>query len=96
MTKKSSEATNQTLELIKRLSLSIGVSGYSGPNNVHQVITAEMTPYADRVERDRMGSVIGLKEGDQAKPKTQNPKPKSKIQNPKSCWPPTWMKLGPS
>ena len=57
------ESNNSTAELIKRLSLAVGVSGYSGPNNIHDVVTTELTPYVDRVERDRMGSVIGIKEG---------------------------------
>ncbi len=70
MVEKSNETTNQTIELLKRLSLAIGVSGYSRQNNVHEVVTAELTPYTDRVERDRMGSVIGIKEGQQQIPET--------------------------
>src|SRR6185503_1546892 len=70
MAEKSNETTKQTIELLKRLSLAIGVSGYSRQNNVHEVVTAELTPYTDRVERDRMGSVIGIKEGQQQVPET--------------------------
>jgi endoglucanase len=66
MAKESNGSTHQTIELLKRLSLAIGVSGYSGSNNVHEVVAAELTPYADRVEHDRMGSVIGVKQGNQS------------------------------
>jgi len=66
MTDPSIRASDSTQELIKRLSQAIGVSGYSGPNSVHETIRVEMAPYADRVERDRMGSVIGIKAGDAA------------------------------
>ncbi|MFN8457599.1 MAG: M20/M25/M40 family metallo-hydrolase [Anaerolineae bacterium] len=64
MAKPSNEATNLTLELLKRLSVAIGVSGYRGQNNVHEVVKNELAPYVDRVEQDRMGSVIGLKLSD--------------------------------
>lgn len=62
MTEKSK---NPTTELIKRLSLAIGVTGYTGHNNIYEAVTAELAPYVDRVERDRMGSVIGIKTGEQ-------------------------------
>lgn len=65
MAKKLNGSTNQTIELIKRLSTAVGVSGYTGQNNVHEVITAEFTPYVDRVIRDRLGSIVGVKEGEQ-------------------------------
>lgn len=65
-----------TIELLKRLSLAIGVGGYSGPNNVQAVAAAELSPYADRVERDRMGSVIGIKPGEQL---SSNGKPRRKV-----------------
>ncbi|MDX1523759.1 MAG: M20/M25/M40 family metallo-hydrolase, partial [Anaerolineae bacterium] len=65
---------HQTTELIKRLSLAIGVTGYSGPNNIHDLIAAEFVPLTDQVERDRIGSVVGLKSG-MGKPG----KPKRKI-----------------
>lgn len=65
MAKESNNSTKPTIELLKRLSLAVGVSGYSRQNSVHEVVTAELTPYADRVERDRMGSVIGIKFGEQ-------------------------------
>jgi endoglucanase len=32
---------------------------------VHKVIADEMAPYVDRVEQDRMGSVVGVKQGQQ-------------------------------
>ncbi|MEW5961799.1 MAG: M42 family peptidase, partial [Chloroflexota bacterium] len=54
-----------TLELIKRLSVAIGVTGYSGPQAIQPAIAAEMSPYVDRVDRDRLGSVIGFKPGQQ-------------------------------
>lgn len=65
MTTNSHDVSNQTLELIKRLSIAIGVTGYSGENAVQDVIAAEMKPSADRIERDRLGSVIGIKDGQQ-------------------------------
>lgn len=65
MAQESNGSTQQTIELLKRLSSAIGVSGYSGGNSVHEVVAAELTPYANRVERDRMGSIIGLKLGEQ-------------------------------
>jgi tetrahedral aminopeptidase len=72
MAKNSNEIPNQTIELLKRLSLAVGVSGYSRQNSVHEVVAAELMPYADRVERDRMGSVIGLKLGEQNQPRPEN------------------------
>lgn len=65
MTKESGNSSQPTIELLKRLSLAVGVSGYGRQNSIHEVITAELAPYADRVERDRMGSVVGIKEGEQ-------------------------------
>lgn len=70
MAKESNGLTQQTTELIKRLSLAIGVGGYSGSNNIHDVVAAELAPYADRVERDRIGSVVGVKQGDQSPSET--------------------------
>ena len=61
-----SETKNPTIEMLKRLSLAVGVTGYSGSDDVHQAVTTELTPYVDRVERDRMGSVIGYKAGQQS------------------------------
>lgn len=63
MTDKVDNSTNPTAEIIKRLSLAVGVTGYTGPNNIQDVVAAELSPYVDRVERDRMGSVIGIKAG---------------------------------
>jgi endoglucanase len=63
MTKPSKQST---FDLIKNLSIATGVSGYRGPNEVHAAVTAALTPYVDRVDRDRLGSVIGLKLGQQA------------------------------
>lgn len=65
MAKETNNSTKSTVELLKRLSLAVGVSGYNRQNSVHEVVAAELTPYADRVERDRMGSIIGIKEGEQ-------------------------------
>lgn len=65
MNEKSNQTNHQTTELIKRLSVAIGVTGYVGQNAIQQVISEEMTPYVDRLERDRMGSVIGIKTGEQ-------------------------------
>lgn len=66
MTQQATDSNKQTIELLKRLSLATGVTGYSGPNSVHEVIAAELSAFVDRVERDRMGSVVGIKEGRQA------------------------------
>lgn len=60
------ETKNPTLEMLKRLSLAVGVTGYGGPNSVHSVVTDELEPYVDRVDQDRMGSVIGFKAGRQS------------------------------
>jgi len=66
MTKEATESKNHTIELIERLSRAVGVGGFNGPNNIYQAVLAEMGPYVDQVQRDRMGSVIGLKTGQQA------------------------------
>lgn len=55
---------NPTVELITRLSQAVGVSGYQGAGDIHAVVTAELTPCTDQIERDRMGSIIGLKKGE--------------------------------
>jgi putative aminopeptidase FrvX len=68
MTKEPNNSSKPTIEMLKRLSLAIGVSGYGRQNSVHEVITAELAPYVDRVERDRMGSIVGIKEGEQEVP----------------------------
>ncbi len=73
MAEKPNGSTQPTLELLKRLSLAVGVTGYSGPNNIQEVVTAELTPYVDRLERDRMGSVIGVKLGEQNRPSEGQP-----------------------
>jgi endoglucanase len=43
----------------------VGVNGYAGPQRIQPVVAAELSPYVDRVEQDRMGSVIGVKTGHQ-------------------------------
>lgn len=65
MTAQTINSNTHIIELLKRLSQAIGVTGYSGPNAIQEVVMAEMTPVVDRVERDRMGSVIGFKAGRQ-------------------------------
>lgn len=76
MAQNSNDTVKQTTELLKRLSLAVGVSGYSGPHNIQEAVAVELTPYVDRVERDRMGSVIGFKAGtpdsNGHQPETQN------------------------
>lgn len=62
----STQSDDSTIELIKRLSLAIGVTGYVGPNSIHQTAADEMQPYVDRVEQDRMGSLVALKHGEQS------------------------------
>jgi len=62
---KLSDANKSTIELIKRLSLAIGVSGYTGDQAIHDVLAQEITPLADRVERDRVGNLVGVKMGQQ-------------------------------
>ncbi len=64
MTEKT-DNSRSTAELVKRLSQAVGVTGYAGDNNVQDAVVTELTPYVDRVERDKMGSVIGVKEGEQ-------------------------------
>lgn len=59
------ENKKTTSALLKRLSTAIGVTGYSGPDSIQAVLAAEMTPYVERVEEDRLGSVIGVKPGEQ-------------------------------
>ncbi|MBN1993112.1 MAG: M20/M25/M40 family metallo-hydrolase [Anaerolineae bacterium] len=70
------ESNHPTVALIKRLSRAVGVTGYAGPNAIHPVIAAEMAPLVDRVEQDRIGSVVGLKTGRQNPP---NGQPRRKI-----------------
>jgi endoglucanase len=76
MTEKKNSQPQATTELIKRLSLAIGVSGYSGPNRVQDVVAAELSPYVDQVERDRIGSVIGIKRGTAAAQEPETPRHK--------------------
>lgn len=66
MSKEANGASQPTLELLKRLSVAVGVTGYGGQHNIHEVVKQELTPYVDWVERDRMGSVIGVKQGEPA------------------------------
>lgn len=54
-----------TAELIKQLSQAVGVTGYRGPNRIDEVIAGMLAPCTDRVERDRMGSVVGVRLGRQ-------------------------------
>jgi endoglucanase len=68
MAEKTNGASQSTVELLKRLSLAIGITGYSGPHNIQNEVETELKPYVDRVERDRMGSVIGVKLGQQIHP----------------------------
>jgi endoglucanase len=65
MTRENNDSSKPTIELLKRLSLAVGVSGYGRENGIHAAVAAELTPYADKVERDRIGSVIGIKYGEQ-------------------------------
>jgi endoglucanase len=59
------ESTPTTTHLLTRLSNAVGVTGYTGPNSAAEVISAAMQPFVDRLERDRLGSVVGIKEGAQ-------------------------------
>jgi endoglucanase len=72
MPKEANNTTKPTVELLKRLSLSVGVSGYGRENSVHAAVIAELTPYTDRVERDRIGSVVGIKFGEQNQSHREN------------------------
>ncbi|MCD6127515.1 MAG: M42 family metallopeptidase [Methanomicrobia archaeon] len=47
--------------MLKSLSNAVGVSGYE--DEVAELIKSEMEKYADEVEIDKMGNVIGLKKG---------------------------------
>lgn len=71
--------SNPTAELVKRLSQAVGVTGYAGPNNIHDAVTTELTPLVDRVERDRMGSVIGIKEGEHPSEPESGAPPRRKV-----------------
>lgn len=81
MTKETNDSPKPTVELLKRLSLAVGVSGYGRENGVHAAVTAELVPYTDKVERDRMGSVIGIKLGEQHQTQqaSDNPLPNRKV-----------------
>ena len=57
---------DSTTALLKRLSQAIGVTGYTGTNNIWDAVAAELSLVAEPVERDRMGSVTGLKQGEQS------------------------------
>jgi putative aminopeptidase FrvX len=57
--------TNVTLQRLEKLSQAIGVTGYQGPGNIVDAISAELSSLVDQVERDGMGSVIGVKVGSQ-------------------------------
>jgi endoglucanase len=65
MSEKPVNSNDVATPLIKRLVTAVGITGYTGPNNVQDAVAAELNPYVDRVERDRLGSVIGIKEGEQ-------------------------------
>ncbi|MEM7344577.1 MAG: M20/M25/M40 family metallo-hydrolase [Chloroflexota bacterium] len=58
--------TLSTKNLITHLSTAIGVTGYRGSDNIHDAIIQALEPYTDQVEKDRMGSVVGVKFGEQA------------------------------
>ncbi|MCB0196424.1 MAG: M42 family peptidase [Anaerolineae bacterium] len=73
------EKQNSTIEMLKRLSQAVGVTGYSGPENVHEAVAAELELYVDRVERDRMGSVIGFKAGQPAGANGDDAPPRRKV-----------------
>lgn len=53
----------ETVELLKELSLATGITGYRGPNNVQDVVSNHLEPHVDRIDRDRLGSVVGYKAG---------------------------------
>ena len=50
-----------TVELLKRLSKAVGISGYERP--VRALIREEFGRYADQVQTNKMGSLIALKRG---------------------------------
>lgn len=70
MAEKNNGQANGTAELIKRLSVAVGITGYRGPNQIHDVVVTELSPYVDQVERDRIGSVVGIKRGQGSAPET--------------------------
>lgn len=63
MSEQANPAAGPTAGLIKRLSRAVGVTGYTGPNSIHRLVAGEMLPLVDRVEQDKMGSVVGIKTG---------------------------------
>ncbi len=76
MAKQDNSSTNPTADLLKRLSCAVGVGQFAGLNSIHGVVSTEMEPLVDRVHRDKMGSIIGVKQGKQA---VENGQPRRKI-----------------
>jgi len=54
-------------QLLKEITEANGVSGYEG--EVREIMVREMTPLADSIEFDRMGSVMGVKKGSDDSPR---------------------------
>jgi putative aminopeptidase FrvX len=63
-----------TLELLKRFSNAVGLSGYERP--VRALIKDEFSRYADEVRIDKMGSLIALKRGE---PSVQDAAPRRRV-----------------
>ena len=55
------------LDLLRRLSEGAGVSGSEG--EVAKLLVEVLRPYADSVDRDRLGNVIAFKEGEGPTPR---------------------------
>ncbi len=60
------DKAKSTIKLIKRLSAAVGVAGYAGDNNIQDLVKTELTPLVDDIKQDHLGSVTGVKWGDQA------------------------------
>ena len=78
MTTPQATYTRQRL-LLEELSNAFGPTGHEGP--VRAIVRRELTPLADAVETDGIGSLIA-RIGDESDGKS-----------PESCSPPTWTKL---
>ncbi len=62
------KSINPTVALLKRLSLAVGVTGYTKENNIQQIFTTELMACTTQLESksDKMGSVVALKLGSQS------------------------------
>lgn len=67
MSSKGSNTNTNTKELLKKLSETVGVSGFE--SEIREVIRKEIEKHADSTETDGMGNLIAVKKGTKAGPK---------------------------